>query len=139
MKVKIIISPSGSGQMQPLPMNEFIKENMRDVGIDIEFEVMDWEALRTRRRLGATATENKGRHGINNSWAYWDPDIGLIGPAAAFTKSSGFNWGDYSNPEAEKLAKAAKEAFDPAEQNKILGQLHDVVVSDAMWIYVVTT
>ncbi len=68
-KVKFIISPSGSGQMQPLPMNEFIKENMRDVGIDVEFEVLDWEALRNRRRLGAAAAENKGRHGINNSGA----------------------------------------------------------------------
>ena len=44
--------------MQPLPMNEFIKENMHDVGIDVEFEVLDWEALRNRRRLGAAAAEN---------------------------------------------------------------------------------
>ena len=137
VKVKLIISPSGSGQMQPLPMNEFIKENMRDVGIDVEFEVMDWEALRSRRRLGAAAPENKGRHGINNSFAYWDPDIGLIGPSSRFMKATGFNWGDYYNPKAEDLAKLAKEEFDPEKQNKLLGQLHDVIVEDSMWIWVV--
>ena len=123
--------------MQPLPMNEFIKENMRDVGIDVEFEVMDWEALRSRRRLGAAAPENRGRHGINNSFAYWDPDIGLIGPSSRFMKASGFNWGDYYNPKAEELAKAAKEEFDPEKQNKLLGQLHDLIVADNMWIWVV--
>ena len=137
LKVKMIISPSGSGQMQPLPMNEFIKENLADIGIDAEFEVMDWEALRTRRRLGADAAENKGRDGINNSWAYWDPDIGLIGPATQFMKATGFNWGNYSNPEAEKIGRAAKEEFDPAKQDKLLGQLHEVIVNDAMWIWAV--
>ena len=137
VKARIIISPAGSGQMQPLPMNEFIKENLRDVGIDIEFEVMDWEALRTRRRYGAASPENRGRDGINNSWGYWDPDIGLIGPSARFMKATGFNWGDYYDPKVEALAKAAKEEFDPGKQDALLGQLHEAIVDDAMWIWVV--
>ncbi len=138
VKVKVIISPSGSGQMQPLPMNEFIKENFKDVGIDMEFEVMDWEALRTRRRLGADAPENKGRHGINNSWAYWDPDIGLIAAAGSFARVPvGFNWGDYKDAKADELALKAKATFDAAEQNKILGELHTRLVDEAMWIWVV--
>ena len=137
VKVKFTISTSGSGQMQPLPMNEFIKENMRDVGIDVEFEVIDWEALRNRRRLGATAPENRDSHGLNSSWAYWDPDIGLIGPASMFMKASGFNWGNYSNPKAEDLAKAAKEEFDLQKQAKLLAQLHEVIVDDAIWVWAV--
>lgn len=137
VKATIVISTSGSGQMQPLPMNEFIKENLRGVGIDIEFEVLDWEAVRNRRRLGAAAPENRGRHGINNSWAYWDPDIGLIGPASTFMKASGFNWGGYANPKAEELGKAAKEEFDPQKQEKLLAQLHEVIVDDALWVWVV--
>jgi peptide/nickel transport system substrate-binding protein len=137
VKVKFVISASGSGQMQPLPMNEFIKENMRDVGIDVEFEVIDWEALRNRRRLGAAAPENRGSHGVNSSWAYWDPDIGLIGPASMIMKASGFNWGNYSNPKAEELAKAAKEEFDLQKQEKLLVQLHEIMVDDAIWVWAV--
>lgn len=138
VKAKFIISPSGSGQMQPLPMNEFIKENFKDVGIDLEFEVLDWEALRARRRLGAWAPENKGRHGINNSWAYWDPDIGLIGTAASFAKvPGGFNWGDFKDARTDELSLKAKAAFEPAEQNKILADLHSHIVDEAMWIWVV--
>ena len=138
VKVKVIISPSGSGQMQPLPMNEFIKENFKDVGIDMEFEVLDWEALRTRRRLGAFAPENKGRHGVNNSFAYWDPDIGLIGTAASFMPVPfGFNWGGYKNEKADILAKQAKETFDTKEQDKLLAELHEVILADHMWIWAV--
>ena len=107
------------------------------VGIDVEFEVLDWEALRNRRRLGAAAPENRDRHGLNSSWAYWDPDIGLIGPGSTIMKTSGFNWGNYTNPEAEKLAKAAKETFDPQEQDKLLARLHEVIVDDAAWVWAV--
>ena len=83
MRIRLIIAPSGSGQMQPLPMNELIQQNLRAVGIEAELDVMDWEALRQCRRLGAEAPENRGAHGINNSRAFWDPDIGLLGPARA--------------------------------------------------------
>jgi peptide/nickel transport system substrate-binding protein len=138
VKAKIIISPSGSGQMQPLPMNELIKENLREVGIDIEFEVLEWEALRTRRRQGAWADENKGRHGINNSWAFWDPDIGLVGVYASFLRvPGGFNWGGYNNPKADELATKAKATFDPDEQAKVLAELHTLMVNEALWLWAV--
>ena len=138
VKIKVIISPSGSGQMQPLPMNEFVKENFKEVGIDMEFEVMDWEALRGRRRAGAWAPENKGKHGVNNSWAFWDPDIGLIKAAASFEPvPTGFNWGKYNEPKADELATAAKNAFTAEEQNKILAELHTYIVDQAMWIWMV--
>ena len=37
--IKFAISTSGSGQMQPLPMNELVQENLNAVGFDVEFEV----------------------------------------------------------------------------------------------------
>ena len=44
-KVKIGISTSGSGQMQPLPMNELVKEQMDEAGFEVELVPMDWNAL----------------------------------------------------------------------------------------------
>ena len=67
------------GQMQPLPMNEFIQENLRDVGVEVTLDVMEWEAPRGRRRAGADAPENAGADGLNNSWGYVEPINGLIG------------------------------------------------------------
>jgi ABC-type transport system substrate-binding protein len=40
MRAKVLISASGSGQMQPLPMNELIQQQLKAVGIEIEFEVL---------------------------------------------------------------------------------------------------
>lgn len=138
VKAKFIISTAGSGQMQPLPMNEFVKENLREVGIEVEFDVLEWEALRSRRRAGADAAENKGAHAVNNSWAFWDPDIGLVGTSASFMRPpAGYNWGDYRDPKADELARQAKNAFDPAAQDKILAELHQYIVDQAMWIWVV--
>jgi ABC-type transport system substrate-binding protein len=54
-----------------------------------------------------------------------------------FMKASGFNWGNYSNPEAEELAKAAKEEFDLQKREKLLAQLHEVMVDDATWVWAV--
>ena len=138
VKTKFIISPSGSGQMQPLPMNELMQQNYREVGIDLEFEVMDWEALRTRRRAGAAAPENRGLHAINNSWAFWDPDIGLLGPAvSAKAGGNGFNWGGFEDARADELGQRARQTFDPAAQNAILAELHGHLVEQAMWIWAV--
>jgi ABC-type transport system substrate-binding protein len=137
-KIRVIISPSGSGQMQPLPMNEFIKENFKEVGIEMEFEVLDWEALRGRRRAGAWAADNKGRHGVNNSWAFWDPDIGLIKTAASFEPvPTGFNWGRFNDPKADELAIKAKNTFEPEALDKVLAELHTHIVDQAMWIWMV--
>jgi ABC-type transport system substrate-binding protein len=137
-KIKIVIAPSGSGQMQPISMNEFIKENFKEVGIDMEFEVLDWDAVRARRRAGAWAPENKGRHGVNNSWAFWDPDIALIKTASSTELVPlGYNWGRFNDPKSDDLAAAAKGAFNQAEQDAILAKLHSRIVDQAMWIWVV--
>lgn len=138
LPIKLLISTSGSGQMQPLPMNEFIQENLTAVGFDVELEVFEWEALRQRRFAGAAAPENRGAHGVNNSWAFWDPNISLLQAFdSAYTPPAGFNWGGYSNPEVDKLAAAARLAFDEEEQNEILAQLHSIVVDDSAWIWAV--
>ncbi len=138
LRTKFIIAPSGSGQMQPLPMNEQIQQDFREVGIALEFEVMDWEALRGRRRASAEAPENRGMHGINNSWAFWDPDIGLLGPAyGAGRVQGGFNWGNYQDPVADALCVEARQTFETDAQNAVLGRLHARLVDQAMWLWVV--
>ena len=43
--MKMAISASGSGQMLPLQMNEYIQQNLAEVGIKVEFDVVEWQAL----------------------------------------------------------------------------------------------
>lgn len=48
------------------------------VGVDLQFQVLEWEASRARQRAGAMSAENKQVDGLNHSWEFWDPDIGLV-------------------------------------------------------------
>ncbi|MCQ4159087.1 ABC transporter substrate-binding protein [Roseomonas sp. GC11] len=138
VRLKVIISPSGSGQMQPQPMNEFIQESLRAVGVELTFEVMEWEALRGRRRMGAAAPENRGISGINNSWGFWDPDIALLRVAASADRPpAGYNWGGWQDEEADRLVAAARTAFTRAEQDRLLAALHTRIVDQALWLWVV--
>jgi ABC-type transport system substrate-binding protein len=137
-KVKFLTSQAGSGQMQPLPMNEFVQENLNQVGFEVEIEVTDWEALRTRRRARADGAENKGVYGLNNSWSIMEPDFGFM--SVIYSKNAppvGNNWGLYNDPRADALCEKAKLEFDIGAQSRALAELHQYVVDQAMWIWVV--
>ncbi len=43
--ITVGISTSGSGQMQPLPMNELVKSQLEAAGFKVKFEIMDWNAI----------------------------------------------------------------------------------------------
>jgi ABC-type transport system substrate-binding protein len=42
---KVTISTSGSGQMLPLVMNEYVQQNLKKCNFDISFEVVDWGTM----------------------------------------------------------------------------------------------
>src|SRR5258707_10761213 len=49
---KAMISNSGSGQMLPLPMNEFLQQNLKEAfGVNVEFDVIDWQVILTEGRV----------------------------------------------------------------------------------------
>jgi len=59
LTLKVMVSPSGSGQMLPRPMNEYIQQNLKAVGINLELVTQDWEVLRNCRRAGAAANSTR--------------------------------------------------------------------------------
>ncbi|GGJ38689.1 ABC transporter substrate-binding protein [Neoroseomonas lacus] len=67
LRIRFMISASGSGQMQPLPMNEFVQQNLREVGVDLTFEVVEWNALRQQRSRGPLDATARSLHALNNS------------------------------------------------------------------------
>ena len=45
-----MISTSGSGQMVPIQINEFLQQNFAAVGFDITFDVVEWGMMIMARR-----------------------------------------------------------------------------------------
>ena len=137
LHVTVATSASGSGQMQPLPMNEYIQQSLKSCFFNVDIKVVEWNTLFTNWRLGARDPSAKGIDAINVSAAVNDPYFGLIrfSTAKAFPPVA-TNWGYFSTPETEKLAAAVKHAFTPAEMNKAAGELHAALVDQVPFLFV---
>ena len=138
VKIKVQISQSGSGQMLPLPMNELIQQQLKQVGIDVEFDVLVWETLFNNWRLGSKDPKSNGAHAINVSFATQDPffafarfyDSRMVAPKSV-------NWGWIQDPQFDKLVAAARGSFDGKERDAALGRLHAYAVEQSPFLFVV--
>ncbi len=138
VKIKMLISASGSGQMLPLQMNEYIQQNLKAVGIEIDYEVVEWQALLDLWRAGGKSPQIKGAHGVNISYTTQDPYSSFH----RFLRSdlaapAGVNFGYYSDPDMDKLLAAAQTAFDAKERDAALAKIHTKMVDDALFVWVV--
>jgi peptide/nickel transport system substrate-binding protein len=137
INTKILISASGSGQMQPLPMNEFVQQNLAEVGIKVEFEVVEWNTLINIWRAGAKHDSTRGATGLNFTYFIQDPFTGLIRHVECdLAPPAGTNWGYYCDPEMDKLLSAVRNEFDPAGQTRLLQKVHEKYVDDALFLMV---
>ena len=124
--------------MYPLIMNEFIQQQFAEVGVDLEFQVMDWNALLNFMRQGAKAPEAAAFSAINVSWNTMDPHNAFM----RFVDSQqvpprGSNWGYINDPEFDKLAAEARSTADPAELDKVLAKINTRMVDQAVFVWFV--
>jgi ABC-type transport system substrate-binding protein len=135
-KLTLAMSTSGSGQMQPLPMNELLKSQMEAVGFQIEFKVMDWNSLIEIGRSGVPKYPEID--GYNGSRALLDPLSALIKPVWKIHWSpAGSNWGHFYDPETEDLVGQILNEFDAEKRLTLLTKLHEMENDRALMIWVV--
>jgi len=137
LKVKTQTSASGSGQMLPVPMNEFVQQSLAECFFDVELDVIEWNTLFTNWRKGAKDESARGAHATNVTYAAMDPFFAMI----RFLDSKlappvSNNWGFINDPEFDKLVAAVRTAFDPAERDKALAALHERSVDEAAFLWV---
>jgi peptide/nickel transport system substrate-binding protein len=137
MKAKIMISTSGSGQMLPIPMNEFMQQNFAAVGMQVDFDVVEWGTMLVAIRSDPKATPSHGVQGVNMSLSSVDPSTMFRYYAKDSFSPVNYNWGHWDNQQATDLLKQAQATFDPAEQTKLLSQAHALVVDEAPWLFIV--
>src|ERR1700752_3084290 len=134
-KATFAISTSGSGQMQPLPMNELVKSQMDAAGFDVKLETMDWNALLQLTRAGVD--DYPQINAINVSRQTQDPFNALIRHVwTAQWAPKGSNWGHYSNPEVDKLVEQISGEFDQAKRLALLIKLNETMNEQAALISV---
>ncbi|SDL60337.1 ABC-type transport system, substrate-binding protein [Franzmannia pantelleriensis] len=137
VEIKVLISTSGSGQMQPLAMNEYIQQTFSEVGIELEFEVMDWESLFPNWRRGADHETSLDAHATNITFGWLDPFAAFYRfMHSSMAPPNGFNWGYMDDPEYDRLLDEAKVTFDQEAQDALLAEFHARMVDDAAWLWV---
>jgi peptide/nickel transport system substrate-binding protein len=133
LKAKIMISTSGSGQMLPLPMNEIIQQEVRPIGFDLDFDVVEWGTMLVAKRNPPTAPAG---HGVN-SLGFADPGVLFRYFSSTTFPPNGINWGNFNDQRVDALLSKAQETFDPAKRTEFLAQAHALVVDEAVWLFVV--
>jgi len=137
LKTKVQISASGSGQMMPLPMNEFIQQSLKECNFDIEFDVIEWNTLFNNWRKGAKDPSANGATATNVSFAAMDPFFGLVRFSSSKTvPPTSNNWGYYTSPELDEIIASARTTFDDKARDQALAKLHTKMVNEAPFLWV---
>ena len=135
---KVMISTSGSGQMLPLPMNEFLQQNLKEAcGVDVTYDVVDWSTLLTAARM---APDNPGLHGamaINVSSP--SSDVGVMARyfSSANFAPNGFNFEQWKDDKFDAALTELETATDPAKIHAEIRAAHERLVDNPPWLYIV--
>jgi peptide/nickel transport system substrate-binding protein len=134
--ITVGISTSGSGQMQPLPMNELVKAQLEAVGFRVKFEVLDWNALLDLFFKGWERAPTYDA--INISLGSVDPVSGMISHFSTARRApGGLNWGWFDNKEFDELADKAMNTFEPEKSLAMFTRLHEIVSEQAGRLFIV--
>lgn len=137
LKTKVQISASGSGQMQPLPMNEYVQQSLKNCFFDIEFDVIEWNTLFTNWRRGAKDPSANGATATNVSFAAMDPFFAMVRFASSGTvPPTSNNWGYFTSPELDALIADARTSFDDKARDAALAKLHAKIVEEAPFVWI---
>jgi len=139
LKATFIIAQGGTGQMLSLPMNDFLQQSFKEIGIDIDFKVVELETLYTHWRKGRGRRDECRHHRQQHRLCHLGPALRPSSLLRFPTRSppSVVNWGGYKNPKVDALITEAKQTFDPAKQDELIAQAHALVVDDAVLVWVV--
>ena len=137
LTIKVLIPSSGSGMMQPIPMNEFMQQNLRDVGVKVDLEVLEWNALLGAWRGGAKDAANRGAVALNYSYFIQDPFTAFVRHVKSdLISPKGTNWGWHQEKDMDALLSSAQNAFEAPAQTAALQKLHEKFVEDQLFVMV---
>jgi peptide/nickel transport system substrate-binding protein len=138
LSFKAMISNSGSGQMLPLPMNEFLQQNLKEAcGVNVEFDVIEWQVLLTAARATPDSPSLQGAMVLNISSPSSDAGVMARYFAAANFSPNGFNFEQWKDDAFEDALKTIAEATDPEVIAAAYRKAHERLVDNPPWLYIV--
>jgi peptide/nickel transport system substrate-binding protein len=121
---------SGSGNMQPGPMNQELQSDLAKIGVKVTLKPIEWAAMLSSFASGKIPD---GADAINISLAF----IQESSWAEYFASKSPVNVGHYDDPKVDELLAKANDTFDLTQRNAVYAQMVKVIDQDAPWLVVV--
>jgi ABC-type transport system substrate-binding protein len=119
-------------------MNEFLQQNLKEAcGVDLSFEVTEWNTLLTAVRSGPEAPAVMGSRAINVSSPSSDPAVAARYFLQAFVPPNGFNWPQWNDPAFEAAFAELEAATNPAAFAAAYAKAHERLVDNPPWLYIV--
>ncbi|GJD53485.1 Periplasmic oligopeptide-binding protein [Methylobacterium crusticola] len=138
LALKVMVSTSGSGQMQPLPMNEFLQENLKQTcDVDITFNVVEWQVLLNAGRAAPDAPTLQGANALNVSSPSSDVAVMARYFSSANISPKGFNFEQWKDDVFDASLRTLAEATDPETIATATRAAHERLVDDPPWLYIV--
>lgn len=135
---KVMISTSGSGQMLPLPMNEYLQDNLKQAcGVNIEFDTVEWQVLLTAVRATPDSPALHGAMALNVSSPASDVGIMARYFSSANFSPNGFNFEHWKDDKFDSALATLADATDAATIDAALRAAHERLVDNPPWLYVV--
>jgi len=140
LRTKFLVPTGGSGQMLSMPINEYCQSAFREIGVEISFVPVELEVSYTCWRQGAAGeiARTNGTTANNVAYVTSDPLYALI----RFFHSNqisprGVNWSHFRDAEVDRLIDEATSTFDDAAVDRLMAQVHQKVVDEALLVFVV--
>ena len=138
LSFKVMISTSGSGQMLPLPMNEYLQDNLKQTcGVNVEFDAVEWQVLLNAVRATPDSPTLHGAAALNVSSP--SSDVGIMARyfSSANFSPNGFNFEQWKDDKFDAALAKLAESTDPATIEASYRAAHERLVDNPPWLYIV--
>jgi peptide/nickel transport system substrate-binding protein len=138
LSFKVMISNSGSGQMLPLPMNEYLQQNLKEAcRVDVDFDVMEWQVLLTAARATPDSPTLHGTMALNISSPSSDPGVMARYFSSSNFSPNGFNFEQWKDDLFDQAMKSIEVETDPKAISAAYRVAHERLVDNPPWLYIV--
>jgi peptide/nickel transport system substrate-binding protein len=138
LSFKVMISTAGSGQMLPLPMNEYLQDNLKQAcGVNVEFDAVEWQVLIDAVRLTPDSPGLRGVMALNVSSPSSDAGIMARYFSSANFAPNGFNFAQWKDDKFDAALATLAAAADPAAVAAAFRAANERLVDNPPWLFIV--
>lgn len=124
------ITLSTNEKKERVDMATIIQSQLKEVGIDVNIEVLEWGAYLNKL--------SEGKHDMFMiGWTCQtnDPDMAVYAPLHSSKKGAGGNYSFFNNAKVDELIMKGREMKDSDERQAVYYELQKTVKDEAPWIF----